>query len=278
MLFTIIAIMTALVSLSVHEIGHAYAMRECGVRVEAISLLGIRLRGLGTLRLPVKFRFFPGTEWRVHPLIVGAYVEPDEAGMKALSRGDALYVLGMGPLANILFSLVVVFVLAVLVGALEVTGVYPGASFLGLEKTAVLAGLITGGWWLRRTVCQFLLLPIGCLLLLYLVYAVFPVVGTPIPGISDLVAGIHELRGSADSSPPLFFEIVLAIAIGTALSVFLGLGNLLPFVPFDGGVMMRTLFPSMWRDSYSYVTAPFFVVWNVGVFWRDLTNLIRWLF
>ena len=283
MLFTIVAIATALASVSIHELGHAYAMRQCGVRVISISLLGIP--GLGTFRLPIRSRFFPGTNWYLHPLIIGAYVEPEEKDMEGLSRRDALYIYGMGPLMNILFTLVVALIFVTLTLALDMfgrsRGVPPpwGKQMMPLVFVG-LGAIITALWYFRRLVCQFVLLPIGWWLAITMVYFVFTKSGMPVSGLSDQIGDIHRVGPKMMEGMPqsVILEIVMAIVLGTGLSVILGLTNLLPLVPLDGGHMMRFALPVAWRDAYIYLTAPIFAILILLQFGKDFYNLGRWMF
>jgi len=57
----------------VHELGHAFGMRQYGVRVVRISLFGFP--GIGfisvpvTIRLPIRAKWLPDTEWVIYPLL-----------------------------------------------------------------------------------------------------------------------------------------------------------------------------------------------------------------
>ena len=282
MLFTIIAIATALASVSIHELGHAFAMRQCGVTVKSISLLGIP--GLGTIRLPIKSRFFPGTNWYVHPLIIGAYVEPEEAEMQSLSRRDALYIYGMGPLMNILFTLGVAFVCVTVILAVDIFGRFRGVTppWKMFVMPLVFVGLgtvLTALWYFRRLVCQFILLPIGWWLAVTMAYFVFTKGGMPLDGLSDQIGDIHGAGPKMmDGLPPsIALTIAMAVMLGAGLSVLLGLANLIPLVPLDGGHMMRFALPIAWRDAYIFVTAPVFAILILLQFGKDFYNLGRWM-
>lgn len=282
MFFTITAIAIALASLSVHELGHAFAMRQCGVGVKSISLLGIP--GLGTIKLSIRSRMFPGTEWFVHPFIIGAYVEPNENDMERLSTRDALYVYGMGPLASIAFLFATLLMLAIGFCALQVlalaVGMTPNQKWLD-GSVAVLGlscalGLI---WYFRRAICQYALLPIGCVSAALVIHSIAAKGGFTIAGLSDVVGEIHSARqGRVDTSGGLLLELVQAVILGGILSAVLGLVNLVPLVPLDGGHMMRVVLPKRWQDAYAYLTLPVFAVLMILQFGKDIYNVLRFLF
>ncbi len=282
MFFTIAVVAIALVSLGVHELGHACAMRECGVGVKRISLLGIP--GLGTIRLPIKLRMFPGTEWFVHPFIVGAYVEPEEDDMERLSARDALYVYGAGPLASISFLLAICAVLA------SLSVFHPFSLAVGTASTADLdmfwaavtfgpAFVLAFTWYFRKAICRYALLPTGCALAALVVYGIVIKGDFAIMGLSDLIGDIHSAKPERTDEPGgMLVELIVAVFFGGGLSALLGLVNLLPFVPLDGGQMMRSILPKRWQNRYVYLTLPIFVIMVFLQFGKDIYNLVRFLF
>src|SRR5262245_49613787 len=113
MLFTVGMLALLELSVIVHELGHAFAMRQCGVRVVRISLFGFPSVGFisvpVTIRLPIRVQWLAETEWVVHPLLpLGAYVEPHEQDAARVSRAEDLYISGMGALANFIFGLALI--------------------------------------------------------------------------------------------------------------------------------------------------------------------------
>src|SRR5215217_353379 len=161
MLFTIAMLILLLFALLLHELGHAFAMRECGVGVLHISVLGW---GGPSLRLPFKSKWLPDAEWVIHPLLpIGAYVASDAAEMERLSRADSNYISGMGPLANFIFALVLL-ALSVVIAPEWLRQQIGTSNYSGVPATLVVIALaIAILWWLRRFFCRFLLLPIGSL-------------------------------------------------------------------------------------------------------------------
>ncbi len=277
MLFTIIVILVFLASLSLHELGHAYAMQQCGVPIKRISLLGIP--GMGKFQLPITSRHLPGTEWCVHPLIIGAYVEPDREKMQSLKRNDLLFVYGMGPLVNILAAIVMTMASFALSFAWNV---YTGTSVQNIERTlCVLVTLgiwFTSFWYFKRWVCHFVLIPIGCLLMLMIMYVNTAKGGTFFIGMSDVFGDIYQLgikmSGNSDSIIP---TIIAATRYGALFSFFIGTTNLIPFAPLDGGQMIRAILPEKWKKTYVLTTAPLILILILLSISKDFWNLGRWI-
>ena len=113
-----------------HELGHFYAARRCGVRVEVFSV------GFG--RAIVSWHDKHGTEWKIGWLPLGGYVKffgdeneasaPDAEKLKELpddARGDTLFfkplwqraiVVAAGPVANFILAIIIFASLYTLLG------------------------------------------------------------------------------------------------------------------------------------------------------------------
>ena len=113
-----------------HELGHFYAARRCGVRVEVFSV------GFG--RAIASWHDKHGTEWKIGWLPLGGYVKffgdeneasaPDAEKLKELSddaRGDTLFfkplwqraiVVAAGPVANFILAIIIFASLYTLLG------------------------------------------------------------------------------------------------------------------------------------------------------------------
>ena len=170
MLFTIGLLALFELSIVVHELGHAFAMRQCGVRVVRISLFGFP--GLGfvsvplTIRLPIRSQWLPETEWVIHPLLpLGAYVMPHADDVARLSRTEDLYISGMGPLTNLIFGLGLI---ALTVGIAPEWFVTKGTATSVALYTGLLIGIVAAMWALwrfRLFFCRRLLLAVGIVFL-----------------------------------------------------------------------------------------------------------------
>jgi hypothetical protein len=154
MLFTIGIMALLELSIIVHELGHAFAMRQCGVRVVRISLFGFPSLGFisvpVTIRLPIRVRWLPDTEWVIHPLLpLGAYVMPNEQDAARMSRAQDMYISGMGPLTNFIFGLALI---GLTVGIVPEWFVTPGSVASALLYSGLLIGIVAamGVLWRYR--------------------------------------------------------------------------------------------------------------------------------
>jgi regulator of sigma E protease len=138
-----------------HELGHFYAARRCGVRVEVFSI------GFG--RAIASWNDKHGTEWKIGWLPLGGYVKffgdeneasaPDAEKLKELpddARGDTLFfkplwqraiVVAAGPVANFILAIIIFASLYTLLGQ-RVTD--PVIGTVVENSAAERAGLQTG--------------------------------------------------------------------------------------------------------------------------------------
>ena len=138
-----------------HELGHFYAARRCGVRVEVFSV------GFG--RAIASWHDKHGTEWKIGWLPLGGYVKffgdeneasaPDAEKLKELpddARGDTLFfkplwqraiVVAAGPVANFILAIIIFASLYSLLGQ-RITD--PVIGTVVENSAAELAGMKTG--------------------------------------------------------------------------------------------------------------------------------------
>jgi regulator of sigma E protease len=138
-----------------HELGHFYAARRCGVRVEVFSV------GFG--RALASWHDKHGTEWKIGWLPLGGYVKffgdeneasaPDAEKLKELPddvRGDTLFfkplwqraiVVAAGPVANFILAIIIFASLYTLLGQ-RITD--PVIGTVVEESAAARAGMQTG--------------------------------------------------------------------------------------------------------------------------------------
>lgn len=138
-----------------HELGHFYAARRCGVRVEVFSV------GFG--RAIASWHDKHGTEWKIGWLPLGGYVKffgdeneasaPDAEKLKELpddARGDTLFfkplwqraiVVAAGPVANFILAIIIFASLYTLLGQ-RITD--PVIGTVVENSAAELAGMKTG--------------------------------------------------------------------------------------------------------------------------------------
>lgn len=108
MLLTL-AITLFVLSIVFHELGHFVAMRRCGVIVTEMGL-GLPIgRGLGftigkDTPHPLKLSLYP--------LLLGAFVRPHpDSNIEKMPAGDRAFIYAAGPMANIMFTTVMLYVL-----------------------------------------------------------------------------------------------------------------------------------------------------------------------
>jgi membrane-associated protease RseP (regulator of RpoE activity) len=284
MLFTIGIMALANLSVIVHELGHAFAMRQCGVRVVRISLFGFP--GLGfisvplTIRLPIRTQWLPDTEWVIHPLLpLGAYVEPDAQDAARVSRAEDFYISGMGALANFIFGLA-------LIGL--TVGIAPewfGAAGSALLQTGLLIGIVAAMWVLwrcRRFFCRRLLLAVG---IVSLVLVVLLVTSLTYAERMELLAGFGFLTGIKDiyvwsqtlASYAVKDIIAYTLVVSGGLSIGLGALNLMPLQPLDGGRMMNHYVPRVLHTPYAAISVVLVFPLLVIALWNDAVLLARFL-
>jgi len=139
----------------VHEFGHYWVAKKCGVHVETFSI------GFG--KPLFSFKDKSGTEWRIAPYMLGGYVRlfgdsdptsamanpalrdmPPEQKAKAFfskSVGQRAAIVAAGPGINFAFALLLLYVLFIAIGQpfspAKVTDLVPG---LPAEKAGILVG------------------------------------------------------------------------------------------------------------------------------------------
>lgn len=214
-----------LLTVSIHELGHAWAMRRYGVPIEEISLLGMKFFGAPSLSFNYTFRGAKDpTKISIHPFLIGAYVKGDTKALEALPAKDQAVIFGAGPFVNFMYCLVAY-------GLLEVT--HPSGDFvvIGGICFALAALLIT----FRTLVCRYGVLLIGVLLSGLILSSLFTVsagqtgaVGGPVTIVNDM-SSIYQVNAEAGN------QLRGAILISVIVSLALGTTNALPLPPLDGG-------------------------------------------
>lgn len=230
-------------SISIHELGHAIAMRRYGIQLDEVCLFGFGPK-LFTFRWKKLFGETPVTI-RLIPL--GAFVRPSEIGTKRISRmsySKSGHILGGGIVANILFG-AILFLTGFIISGGEITINHLSATWMIVTITV----LFLIGAFPRFSF--YLVLPLGFFLL-------FVLTNSLLPAIADLVSGPATSKSPVGS----IVSIVQSIQQHTKsladtfiyagfLSVSVGLFNALPFYPLDGGQILVNLaekiFPSKRR-------------------------------
>lgn len=208
----------------IHELGHAYAMIRTGVRIKEISL-GFKLPILPSL----SFRFNKKIpRLTLNPLLLGAYVEPSYGGgnkMQNLPYLDVAFVYGAGVWVNVIFALFIFLILEVIPGH-----AYP-AHQLKIGGTPfdivpfILAFIIWVLVFFPRFFCAYIVPILGILLAYFFLKVLLAdftmAVGGPITIVKMTSPAMKTWLGIAGQA--------------ALISLTIGLGNMLPLVPLDGG-------------------------------------------
>ena len=287
MLFTIGMLALLELSVIVHELGHAFAMRHCGVRVVRISLFGFPSLGFisvpVTIRVPIRAQWLPDTEWVIHPLLpLGAYVMPDEQDAARVSRAQALYISGMGALTNFIFGLALI---GLTVGIAPEWFVTRGTATSVLLYTGLLISIVAAMWALwryRLFFCRRLLLAVGIVSLVLMVVIVTFMTHAE---RMELLAGLGFLTSikyiyiwsQALTSYGVKDIIAYTLVMSGSLSIALGAFNLIPLLPLDGGHMMNHYVPGVLRTPYLAISVGLVYPLLVISLWNDAVLVTRLL-
>lgn len=254
----------------VHEGGHLLAMVRHGIPVQRAGI------GFGP-GLALSFSRFPRISnlsnnssspfvFTISPILFGAYVKPTEEGEAMMSRlpyASKVNIYGAGSLANIVFGLLILAIM----GKVFVNGNVIAGSVL-----LVLCAVLLGTGLLKRaaTVFGYVMPVVAALITVVAVsLATLGSPGTvmgPIGIFSEGSKAAIDFRGS----------IVLLIAI----SIGIGLSNLLPISITDGGriaeaVLERSGVSKMWCSRYFKLSTACLIILAVFVFGNDIARLFH---
>ncbi len=210
----ILGIISFMLCISLHELGHAFAMRREGVEMEEICLLGLGGPRLFTFYLPSIFGNTPVT---IRLLILGAFVRPTAKGdetMDNLSFHKYSDVLGAGVIANILYAAVLISIDSFFFGSLTLTGIF-------VISLMFMIGLFP------RYSCH-LVVPLGIVTCMLLVKGLYDSPVETVKSGGSIVTIVQDIKGHATSMHDM-------LKYAGILSIGLGLFNALPLFPLDGG-------------------------------------------
>lgn len=263
-MLTLLAITLGLLSLTFHELGHYEAMRRCGVEVEEVSLLGVPFSFL-----PSRYYKPRETIWSVHLFVIGAYVKPeDEGAIEALRLRDRLYIYANGPIANLVYALILVACAA------TITALQTG----NLLKAGIALAAFGGTAWLMWLGRRFIAIALPLLAIPILALIGYAIFGTdPMQAVEDgsggPVAVIAGLTGAQ--------SIAHALLLAALLSLNLAIVNLAPLPPLDGGRIFGTIvkawFGNRCENIYNWVAIPLFVVVVVYALGLDGIRIWKWI-
>lgn len=203
-------------SVSMHELGHAFAMRKYGIEIQEICLLGLGGPKLFSFRLR---KLFGETPITVRAFIFGGFVKPTYFGnlrVYCIDYDKAGHIYGGGIAINFLLGAFLLLTHSIIEGRFD-----PGMTWM-------MAGLFALGILPRYT---FRLYPI---LGLYLLVSIF----------NNLMSNTANVVSSSSSVINLSREstsISEMLRLGGLISLFLGIINCIPILPSDGGKIIERM-------------------------------------
>lgn len=225
MLLTI-TIVLILLSLVFHEAAHWFEMSRRGIPVVEAGL------GFPTGRwLQIRFHWsrFPNTTFTLNPLLLGAYVKPSDRGQKmvdALAYKEYATIFGAGPLANLLFWLLIFFIKPLIDSHTSLTN--PQNQFLMFCVFSIMAFIVYA-----RGALSAYVVPVMGLLAIVLIVVTLAKFGSK--GVSGPVGIIEAAKKSSSGG------LAEAVDFAGFMSLNLALLNALPFYPLDGGKIVDKL-------------------------------------
>lgn len=212
-MYTLLTLFLVLLGIVLHELAHGLNMRKRGVRIAMV--------GLG---LPIRPRFvIPAGKFglpfavSLSPILVVAFVNPVPEDMSKLSYRQAAWVYGSGAITHLIYGCGILALYTA-----NLSGGWTAVRWLVIAACLLLAS----GLWLGRYWLTGVLIPIiGLLLLIGFFYAFVKGLGKP----GGLIAA-----GGLMHQPSLS----RALLISGLLAIALGLVNMIPLWPFDGGRIM----------------------------------------
>jgi Zn-dependent protease len=213
-MWTAIAILLLIASVAAHEAAHALALRRLGFRIIEVGVgipIGPRLK-IDSGRLP--FRVV------LSPILLGAYVmpDPDDAeAIAALPYRDRAWYSGAGVLVNLVIGTAALALVAALDG-----------HWLSSAVTAAVGVVL---WVARRPFCSYGIPVLGLPVLALTAWSLTSTLGQP-EGPVGLVTGLQSN------------SLTTAILLAGLASIGLGLLNMLPMLPFDGGHVIEAALDS----------------------------------
>lgn len=266
-----LGIFLIMLSISFHEIGHAYAMAKNGVAIGELCVFGVGPK-LFTFRLR---RWFGETPITIRMIPIMAFVRPVENDpiYKGLKFRKRTHIHGAGVIANILFAgLIMVSV-----------GILNHSSAI-IWWTAIICIII--GVFPRIT--SHLVLPIGIFIMVVLIHFI---VSRPLQefqkGSGSLVLVTQEMHkvSADDGKTPVNVRLARLFSFAALISLSLGAFNAMPLSVLDGGRIAQDILERAFKKHRRMAVSLFhvltflpFVALVLSALFGDLMRLIGYLF
>ncbi|HRH31563.1 MAG TPA: M50 family metallopeptidase [Candidatus Paceibacterota bacterium] len=236
-----ITIILFMLSISAHELGHAFAFRRHGVPLQEISLLGF-----GPTLFTFKIRkWFGDTPIRIKLIPLGAFVKPVNNDYENnLKNHRKAHIMGAGIMANFLYAGILWGAIAIILPESE----YLGAKIWVLACISIILGIFPRFTWVIIPI-------IGTAILALLVFALTknPAAFTQNTGGAVMIVQEINKNAGAMIELPVQIQIMNAISFAAYLSISVGIFQALPFYPLDGGRIMvayiTQIFPVRIREK-----------------------------
>ena len=205
---------------------------------------------------------------------------PNEEDAARVSRAQDMYISGMGPLTNFIFGLALI---GLTVGIAPEWFVTRGTTTSVVLYAGLLIGIVAAMWvfWRYRLFfCRRLLLAVGIVFLVLMVVAVTFMTHAE---RMQLLAGFGFLTSIKDiyvwsqafAGYGVKDIIAYTLVISGGLSIALGVFNLIPLLPLDGGHMMNHYVPGLLRTPYSAISIVLVYPLLVLSLWNDAVLVTR---
>jgi membrane-associated protease RseP (regulator of RpoE activity) len=225
----------AVLTVTLHELGHAVHMRRNGVSIKEICVLGI-----GPVVFEFRLPYFGETPMRVRAIPVGAFVLPDKRGLETIKQASFLArgeIYGAGIVANVAAA-VALFGFAIAISKSN-----------HFEGILIFAACLLGSWGLMQAVRWISVgLPfIGLGLLAWTAQGLLTGKTKAASTFAGPITISNYFSNQVHTHPSSVQE---GLILGILLSLVLGMGNLFPFMPFDGGHLCKNLLRKVVGELY----------------------------
>lgn len=253
----IVALLSLGFVIFIHELGHAFAFRAKGIKLDTIAI-GFGKKTWPHLSFSVPY-FGPQAVFRIHPIIIGGYVTPVEGfeeKMKDLPYHDKTMIYGAGIVANLMLGVVMVSLYQNFV-------VGSDNAHLFLVRDALVVALIYFG---RQLIASYLIPVVGIPFLCFVAYLTFT---TPIEQQGGPVAIVRQAVDEGFKKNLYFFGLT---------SFSLAIINALPLSMLDGGRIMRSVIQKLIPSLENFYLVSTSILLALLIIWALLSDAINVFF